>query len=30
MKTIVWLRQDLRTSDNPALYHAARRGSVVP
>jgi deoxyribodipyrimidine photo-lyase len=28
---IVWFRRDLRVSDNPALLHAARRGSpVVP
>jgi deoxyribodipyrimidine photo-lyase len=30
MSTIVWLRQDLRTSDNPALTEAARRGPVLP
>jgi deoxyribodipyrimidine photo-lyase len=28
--TIVWLRQDLRLADNPALQAAARRGPVVP
>ena len=30
MKTIVWFRQDLRVSDNPALYEAARKGAVLP
>ena len=25
-----WFRQDLRTSDNPALFEAARQGSVLP
>ena len=30
MKTIMWFRQDLRLSDNPALTHAAERGTVVP
>ncbi len=30
MKTIVWFRQDLRLSDNPALAHAAERGTVIP
>ncbi len=30
MRTIVWFRQDLRTSDNPALSAAAARGAVVP
>lgn len=30
MKTcIVWLRQDLRLTDNPALYHAAQQSDVV-
>lgn len=28
--TIVWLRQDLRVEDNPALRWAAERGAVVP
>ncbi len=28
--TLVWLRQDLRLSDNPALFYAAQRGTVVP
>jgi deoxyribodipyrimidine photo-lyase len=28
--TIVWLRNDLRLADNPALAHAASRGPVVP
>jgi deoxyribodipyrimidine photo-lyase len=30
MTTIVWLRQDLRLRDNPALAAAASRGSVLP
>jgi len=30
MTTIVWFRQDLRISDNPALAAAAKRGTVVP
>jgi deoxyribodipyrimidine photo-lyase len=30
MRTIIWFRQDLRTSDNPALTAAAARGAVVP
>ncbi|MEM7223050.1 MAG: deoxyribodipyrimidine photo-lyase [Pseudomonadota bacterium] len=30
MTTIVWLRQDLRIADNPALFEAALRGPVVP
>ncbi len=30
MKTICWFRQDLRTSDNPALTKAARSGEVIP
>lgn len=30
MTTIVWFRQDLRISDNPALYEAARQGPVLP
>ena len=28
--TIVWFRQDLRTADNPALWQACQRGTVVP
>ncbi|MEM1094163.1 MAG: deoxyribodipyrimidine photo-lyase [Bacteroidota bacterium] len=28
--TLVWLSRDLRRLDNPALYHAAQRGNVVP
>lgn len=28
--TVVWLQQDLRLSDHPALTHAAQRGAVVP
>ena len=27
---ILWLRRDLRMADNPALYHAAQEGPVVP
>ena len=30
MTTIVWLRNDLRLADNPALADAASRGPVVP
>lgn len=30
MNTIVWLREDLRLFDNPALYHAALKGEVTP
>jgi deoxyribodipyrimidine photo-lyase len=30
MSTIVWLRQDLRMADNPALSHACRHGAVLP
>ncbi len=30
MTTIVWLRQDLRLADNPALRHAASRGPILP
>ncbi len=29
MTTIVWFRQDLRLSDNPALFHAVQRGPIV-
>lgn len=29
-KTIVWLREDLRLADNPALYKAAEAGHVLP
>jgi len=28
--TVLWLRQDLRLADHPALSAAARRGTVVP
>jgi deoxyribodipyrimidine photo-lyase len=28
--SIVWLRQDLRLTDNPALAHAAKSGIVLP
>ena len=27
---IVWFRNDLRLSDNPALFHAAAKGQVIP
>lgn len=27
--TLVWLRRDLRLTDNPALHHAAKRGGPV-
>ena len=30
MTTILWFRQDLRLSDNPALCHAAANGPVIP
>ena len=30
MTSLVWFRQDLRLSDNPALTHAAKLGSIVP
>ncbi len=30
MNTIVWLREDLRLFDNPALHYAASRGEVTP
>ncbi len=30
MKTIVWLREDLRLFDNPALHHAAQKGLILP
>ncbi len=30
MAIIVWFRRDLRLSDNPALYHAAATGKVIP
>ena len=30
INSIVWFRKDLRISDNPALYHAAKNGSVLP
>lgn len=29
-RTIVWLRNDLRLQDNPALHKAATRGVVIP
>ena len=29
-KTLVWFRNDLRVADNPALFRAAERGSVIP
>ncbi|RDD41548.1 Deoxyribodipyrimidine photo-lyase [Trichoplax sp. H2] len=27
--TLVWLRRDLRLIDNPALFHAAKRGQLI-
>jgi deoxyribodipyrimidine photo-lyase len=30
MRTVVWFRQDLRLSDNPALSTAAECGTIVP
>jgi len=30
MNTIVWLREDLRLFDNPALQYAASKGEVIP
>jgi deoxyribodipyrimidine photo-lyase len=30
MLTIVWFRQDLRVSDNPALTHACKNGKILP
>ena len=30
MTTLVWFRQDLRTSDHDALLDACARGAVVP
>lgn len=29
-KCIVWFRNDLRLTDNPALFHAAQEGSIIP
>lgn len=29
-KTIVWFWDDLRLTDNPALYFASKKGSVIP
>ena len=29
-RTLVWLREDLRCADNPALHHAAEAGGVLP
>lgn len=29
MRTLVWLRNDLRVTDNPALYHAMEQGEAV-
>jgi deoxyribodipyrimidine photo-lyase len=28
MQTLVWFREDLRTKDNPALYHAAKNSTA--
>jgi deoxyribodipyrimidine photo-lyase len=30
MKSIFWFRKDLRLSDNPGLYHAAQKNSILP
>jgi len=30
MKTIVWMREDLRLQDNPCLHYAAQQGQVLP
>jgi len=30
MTTIVWFRNDLRSSDHPALIHAAKQGRIIP
>ena len=30
MNTIVWLREDLRIFDNPALHYAAEKGKILP
>jgi deoxyribodipyrimidine photo-lyase len=30
MRSIYWFRQDLRISDNPALYEAAKSGEILP
>ena len=30
MKTIVWMREDLRLEDNFALHYAARNGQILP
>ncbi len=30
MRTVIWLREDLRLHDNPALHHAALSGDVIP
>ncbi len=27
---LIWFRQDLRLSDNPALYHASQQGNILP
>lgn len=29
-KTLFWFRQDLRLSDNPGLYEAAQKGTILP
>ena len=29
-KTLVWFRQDLRLTDNPALYAACEKGEIIP
>jgi len=30
MTTVIWLREDLRLKDNPALHHAASKGEICP
>ncbi len=30
MQTLVWLREDLRLRDNPALHYGAARGEITP
>ena len=30
MKIIVWIREDLRIFDNPALHYAAQKGAILP
>ena len=30
LKALHWFRQDLRLSDNPALYEASKHDEVIP